>query len=570
MKISLSDRGCRSSNRGVPHGSSRAVALLAAVVIVLVSLAVGLAPVQASILAAAPTPQGFWPTNPVPAAPSANDGSAVELGIKFRTSTVGSVVGLRFYKGSGNTGTHTGSIWSASGTRLVTATFSGETAGGWQTVSFAKPVSISANTTYVASYYAPMGHYAYTYDQFTTALVAGSLTAPAGANGVYRYGSSGFPTSSWRSTNYWVEPLFLPATAPPTSSTSAVSTTPVTTTTSRSTSASVSPTSTTSASASPTASPSPTNTTTPATTTTTPPPPLCSTSQVWQNLDVCGWPGPASTGYPDGQVFAKTVTGGLVVTADGTVIDGYRVSGGIQVRAQNVVIRNSWVTNSAGGAGGSGVVNINPGFSATIDHSLLDGSNATHACIWHEGKSMVATGNECVGVNDGIFSWATQTGVDGTGDSFRIEGNWLHAFTTQAANGHIDGYQTEGAKHGVIRHNTIDVSQDQDSTIAIWNSRKSADDIVVDNNLLAGGGFAAYAEDYSPSEANPAGGYTVTNVSFTNNRFSTVHYGCVGYWGVWFPRGAPSDGWKRTGNTVLETGQKVDAGNPTNNGTPCN
>ena len=183
---------------------------------------------------------------------------------------------------------------------------------------------------------------------------------------------------------------------------------------------------------------------------------------------------------------------------------------------------------------------------------------------------MVATGNECVGVNDGIFSWATQTGVDGTGDNFRIEGNWLHAFTTQAANGHIDGYQTEGAKHGVIRHNTIDVSQDQDSTIAIWNGRKSTDDIVVDNNLLAGGGFAAYAEDYSPSEASPAGGYTVTNVSFTNNRFSTVHYGCVGYWGAWFPRGAPSDGWKRTGNTVLETGQKIDTGNPTNNGAPCN
>ena len=127
-----------------------------------------------------------------------------------------------------------------------------------------------------------------------------------------------------------------------------------------------------------------------------------------------------------------------------------------------------------------------------------------------------------------------------------------------------------GRANGVIRHNTIDVTQDQTSAIAIWNSRKSSDNIVVDDNLLAGGGFTVYAEDYSPSEASPAGGYSVTNVSFTNNRFSTVHYSCVGYWGVWYPRGAPSDGWRRSGNVVLETGQKIDSANPTTNGRTCN
>lgn len=266
----------------------------------------------------------------------------------------------------------------------------------------------------------------------------------------------------------------------------------------------------------------------------------------------------------------KTVTGGLTVTADNTVIDGWKVSGGIQVRAQNVTIRNSLVTHSAGGSNGSGVININPGYSATIQRTTIDGQNATHACIWHEGRSMTARANNCRGVNDGIFMWATQTGVDGTGDNFVIEDNWLHGFTTAAANGHVDGIQTEGAKNGVIRHNTIDVAQDQTAAISLWNSRKSTDNIQVDKNLLAGGGFTAYAQDYSPSESSPAGGYSVTNVSFTDNTFSTVHYGCVGYWGVWFPRGAPTDGWKRSGNVVLESGQKVDSGNPTYNGRTCN
>ena len=52
-------------------------------------------------------------------------------------------------------------MWSASGTRLATATFTSETPSGWQEVTFDPPVAILANTTYVASYFAPFGHYSY-------------------------------------------------------------------------------------------------------------------------------------------------------------------------------------------------------------------------------------------------------------------------------------------------------------------------------------------------------------------------------------------------------------------------
>ena len=69
----------------------------------------------------------------------------------------GYIKGIRFYKGSSNTGPHTGKLWTASGTLLASATFSGETASGWQEVRFATPVAITANTTYVASYYTAVG-----------------------------------------------------------------------------------------------------------------------------------------------------------------------------------------------------------------------------------------------------------------------------------------------------------------------------------------------------------------------------------------------------------------------------
>ena len=91
------------------------------------------------------------------------------LGVKFSSEVAGRATGVRFYKASTNTGTHIGSLWSSSGTLLASATFTGESASGWQQVTFSTPVTIAANTTYVASYLAPKGHYSETLSGFATA-----------------------------------------------------------------------------------------------------------------------------------------------------------------------------------------------------------------------------------------------------------------------------------------------------------------------------------------------------------------------------------------------------------------
>jgi hypothetical protein len=146
-----------------------------------------------------------------PSLVDSNDGQAVELGMKFRSDNNGYITGLRFYKATTNKGTHVGHIWSSSGTLLGTATFTGETASGWQRVSFSAPIAISANTTYIASYFAPVGHYSANNNYFAKAGVdAPPLHAPANSanspNGVYLYSQKGgFPTSSYLSTNYWVD-----------------------------------------------------------------------------------------------------------------------------------------------------------------------------------------------------------------------------------------------------------------------------------------------------------------------------------------------------------------------------
>ena len=56
-----------------------------------------------------------WGSSVVPTNPSINEALPVELGVKFRTSVSGVVTGIRFYKGAGNTGTHTGKSVDGSG-----------------------------------------------------------------------------------------------------------------------------------------------------------------------------------------------------------------------------------------------------------------------------------------------------------------------------------------------------------------------------------------------------------------------------------------------------------------------
>lgn len=170
-------------------------------------------------------PCSIWPASAVPGTVNAGDGSSLELGVKFRTTVAGSITGVRFYKSPANTGTHTGSLWSASGTRLATGTFTDETDSGWQQLNFSTPVTVKANTTYVASYFAPNGGYSYDGGYFDdndaglaplTALKSGT----DGGNGVFHYGStSAFPNTPSEGSNYWVDVVLDTSTAsttPPT------------------------------------------------------------------------------------------------------------------------------------------------------------------------------------------------------------------------------------------------------------------------------------------------------------------------------------------------------------------
>lgn len=159
-----------------------------------------------------PPPTGttstIWPSTAVPAVADAGADNPVELGVKFRSDTAGTITGIRFYKSIANAGNHKVNLWSSTGQLLATATATSETASGWQQVNFATPVAITANTTYVASYFVPKGHYSYNQNYLTNGVDYAPLHVPANG-GVYSYGSSStFPTQVHLASNYWVDVAF--------------------------------------------------------------------------------------------------------------------------------------------------------------------------------------------------------------------------------------------------------------------------------------------------------------------------------------------------------------------------
>ncbi|WP_345160964.1 N,N-dimethylformamidase beta subunit family domain-containing protein, partial [Pontibacter saemangeumensis] len=169
--------------------------------------------VSISGTSSATCPCTVFQTSDTPSGSLQNDGQGLQLGMKFRTTVGGFITGIRFFKQIGNTGTHIGQLYNSTGTLLAQATFTNETASGWQQVDFSSPVSVTENTTYIISYHSSAGYYSSNDNGFSQAVANGPLiglqNGTDGPNGVYRYTNSpAFPNNNFAASNYWVDVVF--------------------------------------------------------------------------------------------------------------------------------------------------------------------------------------------------------------------------------------------------------------------------------------------------------------------------------------------------------------------------
>jgi Domain of unknown function (DUF4082)/Bacterial Ig-like domain len=153
---------------------------------------------------------------------SFDEAGGVELGVKVKPTTNGYITALRFYKPIISTETtHTGRIWSSTGTQLASATFSNETDYGWQEAKLGTPLQVTENQLYIMSYGTSTAVYQSLAGGLNSNLGSGYLVAHAdnsaenaatgsgNRNGVFTGTAGNYPSSgSSNGSYYWIDAVF--------------------------------------------------------------------------------------------------------------------------------------------------------------------------------------------------------------------------------------------------------------------------------------------------------------------------------------------------------------------------
>jgi len=152
-------------------------------------------------------------TTQTPTMTNFSNGPNYELGTAFTSDITGQITAIRFWKAPSESGTHTGNIWSSTGQLLASATFTNETASGWQQQALANPVTIAANTTYVVSVNTAGTFFVYTPGALLSQVANEDLSSVVGNNGLA--GAPGtFPTTNGQGNNFFRDIVFVPGGIP--------------------------------------------------------------------------------------------------------------------------------------------------------------------------------------------------------------------------------------------------------------------------------------------------------------------------------------------------------------------
>lgn len=146
------------------------------------------------------------------------DDSTYTLGTVFKSDVDGSIYGIRMYVGNVPTSAPDGALYTVDGefvgTLLWHTPFGVLTPNAWNEVLFGTPVSITAETLYVAAA-GPLDKYVATTGFFDfDPVINGHLMAPhisVWGNGRFNFGGGlAYPANSYRSSCYFIDVLFSP------------------------------------------------------------------------------------------------------------------------------------------------------------------------------------------------------------------------------------------------------------------------------------------------------------------------------------------------------------------------
>ncbi len=236
-------------------------------------------------------------------------------------------------------------------------------------------------------------------------------------------------------------------------------------------------------------------------------------------------PGPSTTGplSPDDELRHLS---SITITEDGTVLEGVWVTGIIDVRADNVTIRDFKVEATSY----YGIRAIYGASGLTIEDGEIFGMSS--AAIYG-GNFEVRR----VDIHD-----SGSDGIKPTGNAL-IENNWFRRLGSKP-DSHADGIQMVGGSDVVIRENYFDMRSglsefNNSICIIIQTNNGPVDNILIKGNRINGGGYSVQVRDKGTGYGPP------TNVRIYDNRF-----GRDAQFGPWVTDGHVS----KEGNVWDDTG----------------
>ncbi|MGV1005764.1 MAG: discoidin domain-containing protein [Candidatus Nanopelagicales bacterium] len=270
----------------------------------------------------------------------------------------------------------------------------------------------------------------------------------------------------------------------------------------------------------------------------------------------------------NGTTKLTAYTGPNVITTAGTVIDGRDISGAIEVRADNVTIRNSRILAPSSA---NYVVLQRPGFAGLklsyVEVASLSGQHADRA-IASWGTNMTV---------DHAYVHGTQRGIE-VGDGTVISNTIADDFDNSSSSHASALMSLGGAANVTVVGNVLGCNTGRCS--AAMSVYPQVDfggpntNWTIDSNVFNGGGYCVYL-GYSPASGEEPN----TNMKVTNNRFGNKYnaqcgyYGPIGSWSwsagniwtnnTWYAPGSALDG-----TTLVPAGAPAGTGSASASATP--
>jgi hypothetical protein len=241
------------------------------------------------------------------------------------------------------------------------------------------------------------------------------------------------------------------------------------------------------------------------------------------------WPGSSNTGVTG--TLLTPHPGDLHVTTANTTVSNLSVSGSVYIEADNVTLHNVKVVSNL-----AYVVRQMPGTSGLIVEDSEIAGSEDNSGIFEEGDSI--TVRRC-NIHD------LADGINPAGGNATIVDNYIHDLDPNSAS--ANGiYLPGGESHVTIRHNTIE-NKSGNGAVQVFTDYGSEVDILVDNNLLAGGSWTVRGGTGAGSQ----------QIRFTNNHFSRVYFENGGSYGPATAFDAHAAGNVWSGNVWDDTGAPV-------------